>query len=927
MNWQLSRLPWLIAERRSTAVFGIAVIAMLWAGIGVKHAEDVLGDRRACERDAQNLAMVAEEDVLRSIGEIDESLLYMRRSIETSKDRTDYSTIVNTTDMLSEIIVQVAIIDAEGIMRASNAGPQSAAPVDLSDSEDYRAHLGKTEDNLHIGKPMIDRASGQLSIHLTRRFVNPDGSFAGVVVGSLNPAHLTRFYDRFDFSASPSISLIRTDGVVQSSGGRLAYEVGRDLSGTQRFALMRRGANVVFESTDGPDRRPRLEALREVRGLPLWVSASLDIGQALESSSAALKVNFLAGLVLTTIILAGLERLLRSEEGARQKANQLRLTLEHMSQGIMLVTRELDIPIINGRCGQLLGLPPEWINNPPRFDRLMEHQIEQARPHQTQVAGIAESNSSESADAAPATGPPVAVCERTMSNGDIIEVRSTELPDGSLVQTFTDITKRCEAEAHVARLASQDPLTGLANRRVFGATLDEISRQFGSSQTGGRNERSVAAPRASPRDGDAPDDVIDPSEAGASAHAIAAVESAAPSGFGVLFLDLDRFKVVNDTLGHRIGDLLLQEVARRLQGPLRANDLLARLGGDEFAIVVPPPAGREDLAKIAQALIGAVAAPYEILGHQICTGLSIGIAIGPDDGDNAEDLLMAADLAVYAVKASSRGNFAFYHSAMNKELNDRRQIEIDLREAIEHNQLEMYYQPIINVGRNCISGFEALARWRHPVKGMVPPALFIPVAEDCGLIVRLGEWALQEACREAVKWPGNFRVAVNLSPMQVALPNLAATVESILAETGLAPERLELEITERIFLSDHEHTLATLLRIKALGVRIALDDFGTGYSSLSYLRSFPFDKIKVDRAFVSDVTQRNDYVVIVQAIISIAGALGMMTTAEGVETADQRQFLAALGCDEMQGYLFSAPVPVEQIPELVMKWSAASLAA
>jgi predicted signal transduction protein with EAL and GGDEF domain len=319
--------------------------------------------------------------------------------------------------------------------------------------------------------------------------------------------------------------------------------------------------------------------------------------------------------------------------------------------------------------------------------------------------------------------------------------------------------------------------------------------------------------------------------------------------------------------------------------------------------------------------------PYDISGYRIRTSVSIGIAVGPEDGENADDLLMAADLALYAVKGTNRGTYQFYHVSMNKDINERRQIEVDLREAIEHNELELYYQPVINVRRNAVSGFEALARWRHPVKGMVPPALFIPVAEDCGLIVRLGEWALQEACREAVKWPGNFRVAVNLSPLQVALPNLAAMVESILAETGLAPERLELEITERIFLADHEHTLATLRRIKALGVRIALDDFGTGYSSLSYLRSFPFDKIKVDRAFVSDVTQRNDYVVIVQAIISIAGALGMMTTAEGVETADQRQFLAALSCDEMQGYLFSAPVPVEQIPELVMKWSAASLAA
>jgi diguanylate cyclase (GGDEF)-like protein len=925
MNWQLSKLPRLISERQSSAIFGIAVIAMLWAGIGIKYAEDVLGDRRASERNAQNLAMFVEENVLRSIGEIDKALLYIRRSIETRKDSADYSTIVNTTDVLSEIIVEVAIIDAEGIMRASNAGPQSAPPLDVSDRENFRAHLGTTEDNLYIGKPMVDRAGGQLSIQVTRRFLNADGSFAGVVVASLNPAHLTRFYDSIDFGASPSISLIGTDGLVQSSGGSFAYEVGRDLAATRRFALMRRGANVVFESTDGPDNRPRLEALRKVRGLPMWVSASLDKGQAFESSSTALKVNALAGLVLTAIILAAFERLLRSEERARQKANQLRLTLEHMSQGIMLVTRELDIPIINGRCGQLLGLPPEWINNPPRFDRLMEHQITNAKPHQAHVAGIAEAHPSESAETAPARGAPVAVCERTMPNGNIIEIRSSELPDGSLVQTFTDVTKRCEAEAHVARLASQDPLTGLPNRRVFRATLDKISRQFGASQTGGGNEQSVAAARGSRRDGHAADDVVDPSEAEATAHMGAAVESAAPSGFAVLFLDLDRFKIVNDTLGHRVGDLLLQEVARRLQGPLRANDLLARLGGDEFAIVVPSAAGREDLAKFAQALIDAVEAPYEILGHHIRASVSIGIAIGPDD--SAEDLLMAADLALYAIKASNRGDFAFYQSAMNKELNDRRQIEIDLREAIEHNQLEMFYQPIINVARNCISGFEALARWRHPLKGMVPPALFIPVAEDSGLIVPLGEWALTQACREAVKWPGNLRIAVNLSPMQFALPDLAGIIGSILVQTGLAAERLELEITERIFLSDNEYTLATLRRIKALGVHIALDDFGTGYSSLSYLRSFPFDKIKVDRAFVSDITERNDHVVIVQAVISIARALGMTTTAEGVETAAQHLFLTALGCDEMQGYLFSAPVPVEQILELLTKWKPASLAA
>ena len=258
----------------------------------------------------------------------------------------------------------------------------------------------------------------------------------------------------------------------------------------------------------------------------------------------------------------------------------------------------------------------------------------------------------------------------------------------------------------------------------------------------------------------------------------------------MLFLDLDRFKVVNDTLGHRVGDLLLQEVAKRLQQPLRENDVLARLGGDEFAIVVPSVVTRGELEALATELVDAVVAPYEIIGHQIRSSVSIGIAVGPQDGENAEDLLMAADLALYAVKAGNRGTYAFYQSSMNKELNDRRQIELDLRDAIEGNQLELYYQPIINLRRNATSGFEALARWRHKVKGMVPPALFIPVAEDSGLILPLGEWALAQACRQAMQWPDDLKISVNLSPVQFAAPNPVEMIERTLAETGLAPHRL-----------------------------------------------------------------------------------------------------------------------------------------
>ena len=873
MKLHLAKLPQLIIERRGSVVLGVVIIAMLWTGIGLKYLEDTEADMRAAERANKNFAMVFEENVLRSLGEIDKALLYMRRSIENRKDSTDYATIVNTTDVLSEIIVQVAVIDSTGIARASNVGPQPLQPIDLSDRDHYQFHLKHPdEDILYISKPVIGRASGKWSIQVTRRFQNSDGSFGGVVVASLNPEHFTKFYDRIDFGSSVSISLIGSDGFVRSSGGSGdGFALGQDLGGTKLFAEMRKGANTTFEYTDSSDGLMRLVTLRKVGGHPLWVSVSTDMNEIYRGSWSTLQLNAIAGIVLTLIVLMAMERVLQTEEGARLKADQLRLTLENMSQGIMLVTKDLQIPIINGRCGELLDLPGEFIKTPPRFDELVEYQTRNAR--QRSAANL---QGEPAVRSAPAEQEKFAVCERTMPNGTVIEVRSGHLPDGSFVQTFTDITKRAEAEAHVARLASQDPLTGLPNRRVFRATLDQMSRASSGLDI--------------------------------------------PHDFAVMFLDLDRFKVVNDTLGHRIGDMLLQEVAKRLEGLLRREDLLARLGGDEFAIVVRKVDSRDELEALAERLVSSVLEPYDISGYRIRTSVSIGIAVGPEDGENADDLLMAADLALYAVKGTNRGTYQFYHVSMNKDINERRQIEIDLREAIEHNELELYYQPVINVRRNAVSGFEALARWRHPVKGMVPPAVFIPVAEDSGLIVQLGEWALMEACRNAAKWPNDMKIAVNLSPVQFTAPNLFEVIEQTLAETGLAPHRLELEITERIFMENTENTLATLRRIKGLGVRIALDDFGTGYSSLSYLRSFPFDKIKIDRAFVSDLSERNEHIVIVQAVVSIARALGMTTTAEGVETEAQHEFLVALGCDEVQGYLFSAPVPVDGLAEVFAGW-------
>jgi diguanylate cyclase (GGDEF)-like protein len=870
MGLQLAKLPRLIIERRSSVILGLVIIVILWAVIGLKYIEDAESDLRTAERANRNFAMIFEENVLRSLGEIDKALLYLRHSVETRKSTADFNTIVNTTDVLSDIIVEVAIIDANGILQASNAGPQPTLKLDLSDRDHFRFHLASTDDQLYISKPLIGRASGRWSIQITRRFLNPDGSFGGVVVGSLKPDYFTELYDSIDFGSSASIALIGTDGVVRSSGGSAdRYALGQDLRGTKLFAEMQRNANGTFEDVDPSTGQMRLEALRKVTGHPLWVAVSTDLSEIYQSSRSNLAMNSAIGILLTLIALVALERVLQTEERARLKADQLRLTLENMSQGIMLVTKDLQIPIVNRRCGELLGLPEEFIKNPPRFDEFVEYQTRNGK-----LRGGATEYPKE---LAPSEHEKFAVCERSMPNGTVIEVRSGHLPDGSFVQTFTDITKRVEAESHVARLASEDPLTGLPNRRVFRTALDQISQT--------------------------PEDV-----------------DAAKPKFAVMFLDLDRFKVVNDTLGHRVGDMLLRDVATRLTSVLRSNDVLARLGGDEFAIVVRDFESKSDLEALANRLVGAVIHPYDISGYHIRSSVSIGIAVGPEDGENADDLLMAADLALYAVKGTNRGTFQFYNVTMNKDINERRQIEVDLRDALERNELELYYQPVINVRHGDVSGFEALARWRHPAKGMVPPAVFISIAEDSGLIVRLGEWALMEACRNAAQWPGELKIAVNLSPVQFAAPNLFEVIEQTLAKTGLAPHRLELEITERIFMENTENTLATLRRIKGLGVRIALDDFGTGYSSLSYLRSFPFDKIKIDRAFVSDLSERNEHIVIVQAVVSIARALGMTTTAEGVETEAQHEFLAALGCDEVQGYLFSAPMPVATLAEFFAGW-------
>lgn len=437
--------------------------------------------------------------------------------------------------------------------------------------------------------------------------------------------------------------------------------------------------------------------------------------------------------------------------------------------------------------------------------------------------------------------------------------------------TGSDLTEKRRAEAEITRLALFDGLTGLANRQRMRLSLDQTLLHSR------RGWRSVA----------------------------------------LLLLDLDRFKAVNDTLGHQVGDLLLKQVAQRLQRATGDDGLVGRLGGDEFQLIVPEVRGREPLAELARSVIAALSQPYFIAGSNVSIGCSIGIAVAPEDGHDSETLIRSADLALYAAKADGRGTHCFYHEDMLEGARHRKALEDDLRGALARGEFHVVYQPVVATRDATVVGFEALVRWEHPLRGAVSPGDFIPIAEESGLIEPIGEWVLRTACAEAARWPGKVRVAVNVSPIQFANAQLPTIVASALANSGLDPARLELEITESVFLNESASSDAMFAALKRVGVRLALDDFGTGYSSLGYLRKAPFDKIKIDQSFVRGAAVTgNRNAAIIQAIVTLATTLGMETTAEGVEVQDEIALIAQLGCSHIQGFVYGRPMAAAAAAEL-----------
>jgi diguanylate cyclase (GGDEF)-like protein len=566
----------------------------------------------------------------------------------------------------------------------------------------------------------------------------------------------------------------------------------------------------------------------------------------------------------------GLERLVEERTIAlRQREEELRAqnlrfdaALNNMSQALLMFDSSASLVISNHRYVEMYGLSPEIVKPGCLLRELLEHRRD---------------NGTFSDDPGDYVENLMTVIAQgktwsqliELPDGRTISVLNHPMAGGGWVATHEDITERRRAEKQIAHMARHDALTDLPNRVLLRDRL---------------------------------------------AHAL--TELPADKRLAVLYLDLDQFKGVNDSLGHQIGDELLKTVATRLRNCVREVDTVARVGGDEFAIIHIGIEQPNDAAMLARRICEAVKEPCELQGHAVIVDTSIGIALAPGDGTDPTELLKNADMALYRAKADGRGTYRFFEPAMDARMKTRRTLELALRMALVNGEFELHYQPLVNLDDRRITCCEALIRWQHPERGLIPPVEFIPIAEEIGLIVPLGEWVLRQACADAMQWPADVKVAVNLSPIQVMNQNLVAVIVGALAASGLPANRLEVEITESVLMQNSEATLATLHRLRELGVKISMDDFGTGYSSLSYLRSFPFDKIKIDRCFISGLATGDDSVAIVLAIAGLAKHLGIATTAEGVETKQQLQQVKALGCSEMQGFLFSPPRRIDEVTQM-----------
>jgi diguanylate cyclase (GGDEF)-like protein len=766
----------------------------------------------------------------------------------------------------------VKLFAADGaLINSSDSWPV----IDLSVADrryfiDFRSNADSAPDHIELVK---SRFSGKWAVIFSRKIVAPDGKFLGLLSRAVDSDKFEEFFRSTVTTPGASMGLFHSDGTMLARFPHVDAMMGQNFSSSPvHQQILSRSDHGTIQLVSPVDGVGRLASTRRLTRFPLSILATTSIDAALADWREQTRLLVVAAGLTVLVIVAMLSliarQFLRQHQAARR---QLDTALNNMTQGLILYDAATRIVLFNRRYIEMYGLSLEVVKTGLLFRDVMRHR---------KRLGSFEGDPEKFCDAVMAN-----VAEKKLthtileSRGRSIQVVNQPLPDGGWVTTHEDITALRRSEERIKHLAHYDALTDLPNRALFRERLEQEFKKAARGQQ-----------------------------------------------FALLYIDVDEFKGINDSLGHPVGDDFLKSLASRLKDCLRETDFVARLGGDEFAIIQTAVDQLAEVEALVTRVHEAIRRPYECLGHHILADASIGVAMAPADGADSDQLIKNADLAMYSAKNAGRRTFRFFEAQMDAQARARRALELDLRDAIRTESFELHYQPLVDLDGFEVAGCEALLRWRHPERDMISPAEFIPVAEDTGLIDELGEWVLNTACAEATHWPDRIRLSVNVSPVQFKSQTLALKVAAALAASGLPADRLELEITEAVLIRDDEAALDILHQLRAIGVRIALDDFGTGYSSLSYLQRFPFDKIKIDRSFIGDIAKPEGSWPIVQAVVNIATARKMTTTAEGVETQQQLDALRSLGCTQMQGYLFSAARPAAEIRTLFEPDDATDLA-